>query len=31
MDMTLNELKCLTSACWKEKYQPLTFDITKDR
>ena len=31
MDMTLNEFKLLTSTCWKEKYQPLTIDMTKDR
>ena len=31
MDMTLNELKYLTSTCWIEKYQPLTIDMTKDR
>ena len=30
MDMSLNEFKYLTSTCWEEKYQPLTFDITKD-
>ena len=30
MDMTLNEFKLLTSTCWKEKYQPLTIDMTKD-
>ena len=30
-DMTLNELKILTSTCWNEKYQPLTIDMTKDR
>ena len=29
MDMTLNESKYLTSTCWKEKYQPLTIDMTK--
>ena len=27
---TLNEFKLLTSTCWNEKYQPLTFDMTKD-
>ena len=26
MDMTLDEFKYLTSACWNEKYQPLTID-----
>ena len=31
MDMTLNEFKFLTSTCWNEKYQPLTFDMTKDK
>ena len=31
MDMTLNELKLLTSTCWNEKYQPLTIDMTKDK
>ena len=31
MDMTLDEFKYLTSTCWNEKYQPLTFDMTKDR
>ena len=31
MDMTLNEFKLLTSSCWNEKYQPLTFDITNDK
>ena len=31
MDMTLNEFKCLTSPCWYEKYQPLAFDMTKDK
>ena len=31
MDMTLSELKILTSTCWNEKYQPLTIDMTKDR
>ena len=29
--MTLNEFKLLTSACWNEKYQPLTIDMTKDK
>ena len=29
--MTLNEFKILTSTCWNEKYQPLTFDMTKDK
>ena len=31
MDMTLNEFKFLTSTCWNEKYQQLTFDMTKDK
>ena len=31
MDITLNEFKLLTSACWNEKYQPLTIDMTKDK
>ena len=31
MDMTLNEFKLITSTCWNEKYQPLTFDMTKDK
>ena len=31
MDMTLNEFKPVTSTCWKEKYQPLTIDMTKDK
>ena len=31
MDLTLNELKYLTSTCWKEKYQPFTSDMTKDK
>ena len=31
MVLTLNEFKYLTSTCWKEKYQPLTIDMTKDR
>ena len=30
-DMTLNELKNLTSTCWNEKYQPLTIGMTKDK
>ena len=29
VDMTLDEFKLLTFACWNEKYQPLTFDMTK--
>ena len=31
MDMILNEFKILTSTCWKEKYQHLTIDMTKDK
>ena len=31
MEMTLNEFKYLTSTWWKEKYQPLTIDITKNK
>ena len=31
MDMTLDEFKYLTSACWNKKYQPLTNDMTKDK
>ena len=31
MDMTLNEIKYLTSVCWVKKYQPLTIDMTKDK
>ena len=31
MDMTLNELKYLTSTCWNEKYQLLTIDVKKDK
>ena len=31
MDMTLNEFKYVTSTCWKEEYQPLTIDMTKER
>ena len=28
--MSLKEFKLLASICWNEKYQPLTFDKTKD-
>ena len=31
MDMTFDEFKNLTSTCWNEKYQPVTFDMTKDK
>ena len=30
MDMTLDELKYLTSTCWNQNYIPLTIDMTKD-
>ena len=30
-DLTPNEFKYSTSACWNENYQPLTIDMTKDR
>ena len=30
MDMTLSELKLLTSTCWNEEYQSFTIDMTKD-
>ena len=30
-NMNDNEFKKLTSICWKEKYQPLTIDMTKDK
>ena len=29
MDMTLNEFRYLTSTCWNELYQPITYDMTK--
>ena len=29
--MKLNEFKLLSSSCWNERYQPLTFDMTKDK
>ena len=29
MDMTLDELKYLTSTCWNEQSQPLTIDMSK--
>ena len=29
MDMTLNVFKLLTSTCWNEKFQNLTFDMTE--
>ena len=31
MGMNLNEFKFLTNTCWNEKYQPLTFDMTRDK
>ena len=31
MDMTLDGFKLLTSTCWNKNYQPLTFDMTKDK
>ena len=31
MDMTLNDFKLITNTYWKEKYQPLTIDMTKDK
>ena len=31
IDMNPTEIKNLTSTCWKEKYQPLTIDMTKDK
>ena len=31
MNITLNEIKLLTSTCWNEKYHPLTIDMTKDK
>ena len=31
MDLTINEIKILKSICWKDKYQPLTIDWTKDK
>ena len=30
-DMALDDFKYLTSISWKEKYQPLTIDMTKDK
>ena len=29
MDMTLYEIKYITSICWKGNYQPPTIDMTK--
>ena len=31
MDMTLNEVKLLTSTYWYKNYTPVTIDMTKDR
>ena len=31
MNMTLIEIKFITSTCWSEKYQPLTIDMTKNK
>ena len=31
MDMTLDEVKYLTSFCWDKNYQPLTIGMTKDK
>ena len=31
MDMTLDELKYLTSTCWNKNYQPPLIDMTKDK
>ena len=31
MDMPLDELKYLTSTCWRDQYEPLTIDMTKDK
>ena len=31
MDMTLGEIKYLTSTCWNEKYHSLTIDMTKSK
>ena len=30
MDLTLEELRYLTSTCWKEQYQPLPIEMTTD-
>ena len=30
MDMTLDELKYLTSTCWNKNYQPLAIELTKN-
>ena len=31
MNMTLNDIKILTSTCWFEKIQPLTIDMNKGK
>ena len=31
MDTTLDDFQYLTSPCWKEKYQPLTIDMTEGK
>ena len=31
MDMILNEFKYLTSTYWNKNFQPLTFDMTKNK
>ena len=31
MDMTINEVKLLTSTCSNKNYQPLTIDMTKNK
>ena len=31
MGVIVNEFELLISTCWKEKYQPLTIDMTKDK
>ena len=31
MNKTVDEFKYLTSTCWKEQYEPLTIDMTKDK
>ena len=31
MDVTLDEIKYLTSTCWNEQYQPPTIDMTRDK
>ena len=31
MQMTLNEFKLLTNACWDKRYQHFTIDMTNDK